>query len=230
MSSLFTSQKLRRWAAALVIVVLLAVSASPASVEARSSGRAVAFVVVAVVVAVFAPLAITTAFGGVFSATAIFGAAATGVACATRVICNPNPSSGGGGGGGGAPARACSSAPNSCGQTNSGFIVGGSCNATPPPNSACPAPAIPPSNGFYATPLIVGTGKSSTLTWNATNSTACTITGDNGFSNTGASSGSVSTGALAATATFTLTCSNGAGGPQTSKSVKVIVDPHYKEI
>ncbi len=228
MSRLFTSQKLRIWGASVVIAVLLVVATSPRSVEARSSARTVAFVVAAVVVAVTLGQAFpaVAAFFGPVVAEGVFAVAATGVACASRVICNPNPSSGGGGG---AAAQACSSAPNSCGQTNSGFVVGGSCNATPPPNSACPTPTIT-NNGFYATPLIVGTGKSSTLTWNATNSTTCAITGDNGFSNTGASSGSVATGALSATTNFTLTCSNGVGGPQTSKSVKVIVDPHYKEI
>ncbi|MDE2071305.1 MAG: hypothetical protein KGI70_01055 [Patescibacteria group bacterium] len=117
--------------------------------------------------------------------------------------------------------------------TNLGSVVNngngtGSCNATPPPNSACPPPVI--GRNFYASPAPVGPGMSTTLTWSAANASACKIDGDNGFSNVGGSSGSVSTGPLASTTTFTLTCQNGGGGPETSASVRVAVDPHYQEI
>ena len=145
-------------------------------------------------------------------------------------------SSGGGGGGSTATVGAsCSSAPNACGMTNIGTIVQtgagtGSCNATPPPDSSCPVPTLPSGTGFYASPSTIGPGDSTTLHWNAENATTCTITGDNGFSYTGDTSGSIPTGMLAQTTTFTLTCSDGATGPSASASIKVLIDPHYQEI
>ena len=225
--------KLSTWVCTIAASSVVAAALVPAIALAwkfkiKNLFKAVVFFVAAAVIAAFAPISITLLFGGMLSGTAIFGAATTGVACASGLICDNSKQSGGGSGG--AAAQACSSTANSCGQTNSGFIVGGSCNATPPQNSACPSPNIPATNGFYPTPLIIGSGNSSTLTWNAANATACTITGDNGFSHSGTASGSVSTGALSVSTTFTLICSNGAGGPQISKSVKIIVDPLYKEI
>lgn len=149
------------------------------------------------------------------------------VSCATGLICGGSK----GGSASSAPVSpSCTSAANACGQTNSGFIVGGSCNATPPPNSSCPTPVIAASSGFYANPSTVGPGGSSTLTWNAANATACTITGNNGFSFSGGTSGSVSSGPISASVLFTLTCENGAGGPTYSSSVNVIINPTYIEI
>lgn len=199
----------------------------------KSSLTVVLFVVVAVVVAVFAPVAITTFFGGTLIASTIFTAGAVGVACVTNVInCGGGGSTASSGGGGGTQASAlCSSNANACGQTNTGTVsTNGTCSATTPPNSQCPQPMITQGSGFYATPSTIGPGGSSNLTWNAANATACTLSGDNGFSQSGASSGSISTGALSATTLFTLTCTNGPSGPTASKSVKVIIDPHYQEI
>lgn len=143
----------------------------------------------------------------------------------------------GGGGGGGGSAKVndpCSSGPNACGQTNTGFIVDsggghGSCNATPPSNASCPAPIIA-ANGFTASPTTIGLNDTTTLTWSSSNTTSCSIAGDNGFTSTGSSSGSVVTTPLAETTVFTLTCEDGDGGPVTSRSVKVIIDPHFIEI
>src|SRR3989344_5794170 len=117
-----------------------------------------------------------------------------GVGCAIGLFCG-----GGGGGGGGAPATVqnndpCTSGANACGMTNMGVYVGdtssgtASCNATPPPNSSCPTPQITQGAGFYANHLTVGPGGQSTLHWNASNSTGCAISGDNGFSYSGATS------------------------------------------
>jgi hypothetical protein len=125
---------------------------------------------------------------------------------------------------------ACASAGNACGQRNSGYMVGGSCNATIPDNSQCPAPTIPPGSGFSATPSTIGVNGTTTLSWNTSNTTGCTITGDNGFTASGTGSGSVGTGPLTQTTTFTLTCVDGTDGPSSSASLRVIIDPHYKEI
>ena len=160
-----------------------------------------------------------------------------GVGCAIGLFCG----GGGGGGGGGAPTTVqnndpCTSSTNACGMTNMGFYVGNNqtetatCNATPPPNSSCPPPTIAQGGGFYASPSIVGTNGQTTLHWNASNSTGCTISGDNGFSYSGDTSGSVSTGVLAQTTLFTITCENGDEGSSSSASIRVIVNPHYEEI
>jgi len=126
----------------------------------------------------------------------------------------------------------CSSPANACGQTAVGTFdpSSASCNAATPSNSSCPAPGIPPGSGFSATPSTIGPNQTTTLNWSATNSTSCTITGDNGFSHTGGASGSVTTGTLTQTTTFTLVCEDGTGGPSASRTVKVIIDPHYQEI
>jgi len=126
----------------------------------------------------------------------------------------------------------CTSPANACGQTNTGFLSsdGSVCSASAPSNSSCPNPSIG-TNDFYAQPNIIGPNMSSTLHWTATNATECSITSNNGFSQTGLpTSGSQSTGPISATATFNLSCQNGDGGPQSSASVKVIVDPHFMEI
>lgn len=149
-------------------------------------------------------------------------------------------SGGGGGGGGAAPVSGgvCTSAPNACGMTNTGFLesatqdgveVGLACNATVPPISSCPSPTIG-VNDFYAQPSIIKEGDSSTLHWTSSDSTGCTITGDNGFSYTGDTAGTVSTGPINQTTTFSLTCENGVGGPQGTANIKVTVTPKFQEI
>lgn len=118
--------------------------------------------------------------------------------------------------------------------------VAPTCDASPPSNASCPAPIINPDKGFYADPTLVTVGKNpdgtaqsgqTTLYWNTSNTTSCTIAGDNGFSyaSTDQSGNAAATG-LTQTTVFTLTCEDGAGGPTASKSIKVIVNPTYKEL
>lgn len=148
-------------------------------------------------------------------------------------------SAGGGGGGGGGNVTVndpCTSAANSCGMTNTGFITNSEgssqlvCTASVPSDSECEPPTIS-ADDFYADPTILGINMSSMLHWDVsgTDSTECTISGTNGLSHSGDASGSVSTGNLAQTATFTLSCQNGSG-PESSASIRVIVDPRYQEI
>lgn len=111
----------------------------------------------------------------------------------------------------------------------------GVCDADTPPNSQCPAPVIG-ENGFYADPSIIGGARlvngqgQTTLHWQASNSTACSISGDNGFSASGDASGEATATGLTQTTTFTLTCQDGDGGPTGKRSIRVIVDPKYREI
>lgn len=124
----------------------------------------------------------------------------------------------------------CTSAANACGQTNTGFYNSDHsiCSADTPDNSSCPPPTIS-TNDFYAQPNIIKSGDSTTLHWNSTNSTSCTITGTGGFSSTGGASGTVASPALTNSATFSLKCQNGAGGPTSSAAVTVTVTPKFEE-
>jgi hypothetical protein len=80
-----------------------------------------------------------------------------------------------------------------------------------------PAPTVTLS----ATPSSISAGASSTVQWGTTNATACTASGS--WSGSQPVTGSTSTGALLAGATYTLTCT-GAGG-STSASTTVTVSP-----
>ncbi len=166
---------------------------------------------------------------GVIVSDIVFGLALNALApCGYNIFKNcVNENAGGGGGGSG---EACASPANSCGQRNSGFIVGGTCNSSAPPNSQCPVPAFSPDTGFYAEPSTIGTNDSTTLHWNVTDATECSVTGENGLTYTGGATGQVSTGALTQTTTFTITCKDGEGGPTASKSLRVIVDARYQEV
>ena len=87
----------------------------------------------------------------------------------------------------------------------------------PPPPSPTPAPTV----SLSANPTSVPSGSSSTLSWSSSGATGCTASGVTGWSGTKALSGSQSTGALAATRSYTITC-NGSGG-STAKTVTVSV-------
>jgi serine protease len=93
------------------------------------------------------------------------------------------------------------------------------------PVAACPA-AISVSQGgaptatLSASPMSVTTGQASTLTWASTNATGCMASG--AWLGSKAPSGSQSTGALAASSTYAITC-NGPGGASSTRSVTVTV-------
>ncbi|MBI2410161.1 hypothetical protein HYV30_03945, partial [Candidatus Kaiserbacteria bacterium] len=64
----------------------------------------------------------------------------------------------------------------------------------------------PPTADLSANPSTIDSGESTTLSWTSVNATSCTSTG--GFSTGGTPSGSASTGVLAETTTFGITCSH----------------------
>ena len=115
--------------------------------------------------------------------------------------------------------------------TNSGFVGsdGVTCGATPPADSECPAPGIPAGTGFYASPTSVHAGSTTTLNWNTTNSTSCTLTGG-GLNQTGGSSGTATTGAIQQPTDYTLTCINGSSAAQASYTITVHLIPRYQEL
>lgn len=139
---------------------------------------------------------------------------------------------GAGGAGGGSNLVACTTGDitNACGLSGTGFVVNGVCNATPPPNSSCPAPIIG-SAGFYADPSRVREGETTTLHWDVTNATVCTLTGG-GLSllNLGIV-GEAPTQEINQKTEYDLSCQNGIdGGPITTQTATVSLIPSYKEI
>ncbi len=80
----------------------------------------------------------------------------------------------------------------------------------------------PPTVNFSASPATVAPGQASTLTWNTINATSCMASG--AWTGSQPTSGSVSTAAINANSTYSLSCS-GAGGTTTmTTNVSVVVD------
>lgn len=77
----------------------------------------------------------------------------------------------------------------------------------------------PPVVALSGSPTAVASGASSTLTWSSTNATGCTASG--GWSGGRATSGSTTTGALATTTTYSLTCTGTGGSANKSATVAV---------
>ncbi len=122
------------------------------------------------------------------------------------------------------PTSTCTSAPNSCGMTNSGTCnaSGSACSVSTPAESLCPVLKL------SADPTRVRKDTSTKLTWSATGSiTSCTLTGQNGFSSEEHAGTKVDSGPLDAQTTFRLNCDT-ALGPR-SQSVVVNLLPSYIE-
>lgn len=134
-------------------------------------------------------------------------------------------------GGGPNPVACTSTALNACSMAGSGFIVGGVCNATPPPNSACSAPVIDPDTGFYADPSRVRKGKTTTLRWDVTNATVCTLSGGGLSLSSLGITGDTPTQPINQKTVYSLSCQNGTeGGPVTSATATVNLIPSFEEI
>jgi len=116
----------------------------------------------------------------------------------------------------------CTSAANACGQTSTGTIsCDGSCSATPPPLSSCPATSV----SISASPTSVSWNSSSTITWSPQNATSCTASGDwNGSKSP--SGGTESTGNLTQVRryTYTLECT-GLNGTDTKSATVDVAAP-----
>lgn len=116
----------------------------------------------------------------------------------------------------------CSSAANSCGQTNTGTVqCDSSCSAAVPSNSTCP-----PTVTLSASPNPINQGQSTKLFWSSTNATSCTSAG--GFSTGGATTnppGGVSTGVLLQDSTYQITCSNASGTSAPAQVTVTVIQP-----
>lgn len=80
--------------------------------------------------------------------------------------------------------------------------------------------ATGPTASLTATPGSVNSGSASTLSWSSTNATSCTGTN---FSTGNATSGSVSTGALTADKTYSVSCT-GSGGTATDQATVTVTN------
>jgi hypothetical protein len=142
---------------------------------------------------------------------------------------NGSPLGGTNGGvsGGGVPQACQSAAANSCGMHGNGFLDANSnCNATPPPDSACPAPSI---GSFYANPARVQKNATSILYWSVTQATRCALSGGGLSLSSLGITGQQPTNAITDSTDFTLTCQEGSG-PSSSQSTNVGLIPSYQEI
>ena len=102
-------------------------------------------------------------------------------------------------------------------------ILGHAANAqwplvAPDAPPACPAPVV----SFTASPSSIAPNAAATLTWSSQHASACTASG--GWSGSEPLSGTQSTGALAATASYSLACT-GAGGSTTATATVTVVPP-----
>lgn len=102
------------------------------------------------------------------------------------------------------------------GGPNTYYVVSGVdyCKPTPPPP---PPPA--PKVALTASPTSVVKGSASKLTWSSQNATSCTASGN--WTGAKATSGSASTGALSANASFTLSCTGSGGTAKATATVSV---------
>ena len=80
-----------------------------------------------------------------------------------------------------------------------------------------------PTLTLSASPTSVQSGSASQLTWSTTNATSCIASG--GWTGTKATTGSQSTGALAANTSYTLTCSGAGGSVAQTASIAVTATP-----
>lgn len=122
----------------------------------------------------------------------------------------------------------CTSAPNSCGMTTSGSVVGGTCTAQPVPDSACPPPPLPSTCsgsacGLECSPDSVYEGGSTTCTWSCNPDTYATALGD-GFSTGGQISGSVEV-TLTQETRYGLTCVAPDGQRTTDSEIVQVGEP-----
>jgi hypothetical protein len=97
----------------------------------------------------------------------------------------------------------------------------GDTNYAPSTGSVTVTQSAMPTVMLSANPTTVTTGNSSTLTWTSTNATSCMASG--GWTSSIATSGSASTGALTATTTYMMTCSDSSGNVSAPSSVTVTV-------
>lgn len=109
------------------------------------------------------------------------------------------------------------------GATTEPATVSGVDNTPAPSPAPDPNPTPVPTLSFNASPTSVAANGSATLTWSTTNATGCSAS--DGWQGTKAPNGSASTGALAATRGYTLTCTGSGGSATRSVTVTVAAAP-----
>jgi hypothetical protein len=92
---------------------------------------------------------------------------------------------------------------------------------TPTPSPTPGAPTVDIKANNSNGPLTINSNTSATLSWTSSNATSCTASG--GWSGSRSTSGSTSTGNLAANRTYTLTCQGDGGNASDSVTINVIM-------
>jgi lysophospholipase L1-like esterase len=95
---------------------------------------------------------------------------------------------------------------------------------SPPASATTPTTSTaPPTVSLQVSPSTVPIGGTTQLTWTSTNATACTASG--AWAGAKTTSGSTTSGAISANATFTLTCTGAGGTASDTKSVAAVGPP-----
>jgi len=136
----------------------------------------------------------------------------------------------------------CFSGANECGQTNAGaYLCSGACSVGDPSNAQCPPPTVTWSGGGSGggagnptvSTILVNGGATANIVWSASPATNCRVTGADGFVYNGGASGNIQSSPITATTAYTITCwvqgAHGVG-PSTSRTIRVIPNPTFKEI
>jgi hypothetical protein len=139
---------------------------------------------------------------------------------------------GAGSGGGGLGGQFCTSTENSCGISSNGTTDSqGICQAVPPPLSSCPTPTF--EQDFEAEPNLVREGNTTTLSWEVSDATTCSLVGG-GLDLQGLLiDGEQDTDEINQRTEFVLTCFNGdplEGAPLTAQTEVVNIVPSYEEL
>jgi hypothetical protein len=107
------------------------------------------------------------------------------------------------------------------GTTTYQLVCVNSLNAASAPLAVTVTAVAPPTVGsFTASPPTLSGGGSSTLTWNAPGATACSLVGGNLTAS--GTQGTVSTGPITTTTTYTLTCGNALAGTPAGSALATI--------
>lgn len=117
-------------------------------------------------------------------------------------------------------AAGCSGSSGSSSGGGDGVVDRPPPTSPPPSGGGNPQPGEAPTVSLNAADAVVGSGRSTTLTWTSQNATSCTASG--GWSGSRAVSGSASVGPINQSTTYSLTCTGAGGNAVAMISVRVL--------
>lgn len=120
----------------------------------------------------------------------------------------------------------CTSSPNVCGMTSGSYqCISHTDVCVPPSDLACPAPTA----AIIATPALVVSGSTITVTWNSSDTKNCSVSASDSFTGTGVN-GSGTDGPITQMVTYTLQCQSVIDNSWLTARSKVGLKPHVIEI